>query len=78
MTDTTPPELLAELRVQLFDLQGQLAFQEDTLQALDAVVTRQQRQIDTLERQLQSWRELVEDLQGTLESQSEQAPPPHY
>jgi SlyX protein len=69
---------LAELRAQLFDLQGQLAFQEDALQALDTVVTRQQQQIDLLERQLQRWQELVEELQGALESQREQAPPPHY
>ncbi len=68
----------AELRRQLVELQTQLAFQEDTLQALDGVVTRQQQQIDQLQRQLEGWRQMVEELQGAMEGQHEQAPPPHY
>ena len=36
---------LEQLKEQLFDLQSQLAFQEDTLQALNDIVTRQQQQI---------------------------------
>lgn len=68
----------AELRRQLVELQTQLAFQEDTLQALDSVVTRQQQQIDQLQRQLEGWRQTVEELQGAMEGQHEEAPPPHY
>ena len=78
MNRSDSPDSVAELRLQLVELQTQLAFQEDTLQALDGVVTAQQQQIDNLQRQLERWRELVEDLQGAMENQQEQAPPPHY
>jgi SlyX protein len=42
------PQQWRELNAQLVELQTQLAFQEDALQALDDVVTRQQQSIDRL------------------------------
>lgn len=78
MNQTEPAAAVVELREQLFELQTQLAFQEDVLQVLDGVVTAQQQQIDQLQRQLDGWRQMVEELQGSLENQRDQAPPPHY
>lgn len=78
MNQTEPAVAVAELREQLVELQTQLAFQEDVLQVLDGVVTAQQQQIDQLQRQLDGWRQMVEELQGSMENQRDQAPPPHY
>ncbi|WP_426416538.1 SlyX family protein [Aestuariirhabdus sp. LZHN29] len=65
-------------RHQLVELQTQLAFQEDTIQALDRVVTRQQQQIDRLEEQLQYLRKRFEALPDTLGDEVPDQRPPHY
>jgi SlyX protein len=67
-----------ELSEQLVELQTQLAFQEDTLQALDAVVTRQQQQLDRLSELTGHLQRQFADLLGELEQQSPQQRPPHY
>jgi len=68
---------------QVVDLQTRFAFQEDNLQALNDIITRQQRQIDILERELELHREKLTDL---LQAAADRAPamsaaderPPHY
>lgn len=68
---------------QLVDLQSRFAFQEDNLHALNDIITRQQRQIDNLERELELHREKLTDL---LQSAADRTPamsaaderPPHY
>lgn len=67
-----------ELRAQLVELQTQQAFQEDMLQTLDAVVTRQQQQMDDMSRLLRRWEQQVSDLRSELESRRDDTPPPHY
>jgi SlyX protein len=47
---------------QVVDLQTRFAFQEDNLQELNDIITRQQRQIDILERELELHREKLTDL----------------
>lgn len=76
MSDTSTQE-------QLIELQSQLAFQEDLLQALNDVVTRQQSQIDALQRELTLHREkmthVLENLPAAGEGGSnEDERPPHY
>lgn len=78
VTAVTNDNEAPQLRAQLVELQTQLAFQEDALQTLDAVVTRQQRQIDEMERQLRRWQQQVSDLRSELEAGRSEAPPPHY
>lgn len=67
---------------QLIDLQSRIAFQEDSLIALNDVIARQQQQIDVLERELRLHREkLVEilDWQATRgEAAATEEKPPHY
>lgn len=68
---------------QLVDLQTRFAFQEDNLLALNDIVTRQQQQIDALERELQLHREkLTELMQAVADRGPGSAPaderPPHY
>jgi SlyX protein len=68
---------------QVVDLQTRFAFQEDNLQELNDIITRQQRQIDILERELELHREKLTDL---LQATADRAPalsaaderPPHY
>lgn len=77
---STPLDIAQE---QLVDLQTRFAFQEDSLQALNDIVTRQQMQLDSLQRELQLHREKMLELMQAL---AERAPapsavderPPHY
>jgi SlyX protein len=71
-------ESVVELRAQLVELQTQVAFQEDALQALDRVVIGQQRQLDDMARLLQRWQQAVGELRSELDAQRRDAPPPHY
>lgn len=68
---------------QLIDLQTRFAFQEDSLQALNDVVARQQLQINQLEEALAVSRHRVEELLDVMSSLSPggaaaHEPPPHY
>ena len=60
------------------ELQTQLAFQEDTLHALDAVVTRQQQQLDRLGELVERLQRQHAELQGELAQQGPDQRPPHY
>lgn len=71
-------ETIEQLRLQLHDLQSQLAFQEDTISALDAVVTRQQRQIDRLQALWDTQQERLEQVLIQLENGPPAERPPHY
>jgi SlyX protein len=63
------------LSTQLADLQTQLAFQDDLLDQLNAVISRQDLQLRDLERRLQR----LEDSLQQLSRPAEQIdPPPHY
>ena len=71
-------EPLQELQAQLVELQTQLAFQEDTLQALDRVVTAQQQQMDKLLGINSRLEQQVSELAGWVDEQREDERPPHY
>ncbi len=71
-------ETVAELQTQLIELQTQLAFQEDTLSALDTIVTTQQRQIDQLTLMCERLQQQLNQVAvGGVES-TEPELPPHY
>jgi SlyX protein len=77
--DTISAEQWRELNAQLVELQTQLAFQEDVVHALDAVVTRQQQSIDRLlQLQQRLERQLVELATGAGEPAPADERPPHY
>lgn len=68
---------------QLVELQSQFAFQEDMLATLNDVVTRQQRQIDALQRELLSNSDkittVMDQIAGKREGESAMDErPPHY
>jgi SlyX protein len=65
---------------RLIEIETKLAFQEDTIQALNDVVCRQQNQIEQLEAKLalliDRFRQLSEEPAGNHKPQDEK--PPHY
>lgn len=64
---------------RLVDLEARLAFQERTLQELNDVVVRQQRDIDRLTKELETLRTQMRSVMPSLVApQSEETPPPHY
>lgn len=72
-----------DLQEQLIELQTQFAFQEDLLSELNAIVVRQQAQIDTLERELLLHRERLLHVLENLPDKGQNASPlderpPHY
>lgn len=71
-------ESLHELRAQMVELQTQLAFQEDTLQALDRIVTAQQQQLDKVLRINSRLEQQVSELSSWVDEQREDERPPHF
>lgn len=67
------------MQQRIAELETQLAFQEDTLQTLNAIVTRQQQQIDKLNHDVQSLLAQLHQLGDAMQRpETEEAPPPHY
>jgi len=67
------------MKQHIAELETQLAFQDDTLQTLNEIVTRQQQQIDKLEREVQRLVVQLQQLGDAMHRpESEEAPPPHY
>jgi len=64
---------------RLVELETKISYQEHTIAELNDVVTRQQRQIDQLERAMQQLRQhLKQNSSAELARPEEEIPPPHY
>lgn len=63
---------------RLADLESRLAFQDDTIQALNDVIVAQQRQLDRLQLQLAALSSRQDELQGQIGGEDVDVPPPHY
>lgn len=64
---------------RLTELEVRVAFQDQTLQGLNEVVTDQQRQIDRLRRELEVLKSRLAGLApSAVIPQEEEKPPPHY
>ncbi|AWY40923.1 hypothetical protein DKY63_13905 [Pseudomonas putida] len=66
------------LEDRVTDLESQLAFQDDTIQALNDVLTAQQRVVERLQAQMTALLKRQEEMAGQFETFEEEAPPPHY
>jgi SlyX protein len=65
--------------VRLVELETRQAFQEQTLQELNEVITRQQQQLDQLRNQLVELAERLAAMdQPAIRPAGEEPPPPHY
>lgn len=64
---------------RLIEIETRLAFQDHTLQELNAVVVRQQQEIAALTRELETLKAQFKTLAPELvASRADEAPPPHY
>ncbi|HEY8941102.1 MAG TPA: SlyX family protein [Cellvibrio sp.] len=72
---------MADLQEQLIDLQTRVAYQEDTLEQLNRVITQQDADIIQLKQQI---RILAQRLEDSLRTQGQEGEliqeerPPHY
>ena len=67
------------MKERIAELETQLVFQEDMLQTLNEIVTRQQLQIDKLNNSVEALVAQLEQLSDAMQRpESEEAPPPHY
>jgi SlyX protein len=66
------------LEARVMDLESRLAFQDDTIQALNDVLVAQQNAVDRLQMQMAALLKRQEEMGGQFESFEEEAPPPHY
>ncbi|NUT78029.1 hypothetical protein HNO86_23595 [Pseudomonas sp. C1C7] len=66
------------LEDRVTDLESQLAFQDDTIQALNDVLAAQQREVERLQLQMAALLKRQEEMAGRFESFEDEAPPPHY
>lgn len=69
---------MIELENRVTELETRLAFQDDTIQALNEVVVEQQRQLERMGLQLGQLIERYRELAGQYGEAGEEAPPPHY
>lgn len=60
------------------ELETRLAFQDDTIQALNDVLVVQQRALERLQRQVAALIKRPDEMGGQFEASEEDAPPPHY
>jgi SlyX protein len=64
---------------RLVELETRVAFQDHTLQELNAVIVRQQQEIDRLRLELEALKAQFKSLAPALiASRTEETPPPHY
>jgi len=67
------------LEERVTDLESRLAFQDDTIQALNDVLVAQQRVVERLQLQMSALLKRQEEMAGQFATlEEEEAPPPHY
>ena len=66
------------LELRVMELETRLAFQDDTIQALNDELVAQQRNIERLQMQIAALAKRQEDMQSGFGMSEEEAPPPHY
>lgn len=63
----------------IMDLQTRLAFQEESLEAINLTVVRQQSEIDMMQREILRLKEMIDDIREANSSESNtDEVPPHY
>ena len=67
-----------DLEARVTELESRLAFQDDTIQALNDVLVTQQRALDRLQQQMAAMLKRQEELGSQFDTFEEDAPPPHY
>lgn len=63
---------------RVMELESRLAFQDDTIQALNDVLVIQRRELDYLKQQMAAMLKRQEEIGNQFETFEQDAPPPHY
>lgn len=66
------------LEARVMELETRLAFQDDTIQALNDELVQQQRQLERLQLQMAALLKRQEEMVGQFGVSEHEAPPPHY
>jgi SlyX protein len=70
------------MQERLIELESKFSFQEDSLQELNEVLIKQQRQLDEMRQLVESLRERIADLEagsaGGEAAAADSERPPHY
>ncbi|AZC20305.1 MULTISPECIES: SlyX family protein [Pseudomonas] len=66
------------LEARVIDLESRLAFQDDTIQALNDELVAQHKLLERLQLQMTAMLKRQEEMVGQFGSFEEDAPPPHY
>ena len=66
------------VEARVTELETRLAFQDDTIQALNDVLVVQQRTLERMQRQVAALIKRQDEMGGQFEASEEDAPPPHY
>lgn len=66
------------LEMRITELETRLAFQDDTIQALNDELVAQQRLIERLQLQVEALAKRQQELLDELGPTEDEAPPPHY
>lgn len=72
---------IEECELEIMELQAKVAFQEDMLQSLNDIVTKQDKAIRALSGKVKRWESRLDDMAYSMDSDSNKAsepPPPHY
>ncbi|HSX71321.1 SlyX family protein [Pseudomonas subflava] len=67
-----------DMESRIIELESRLAFQDDTIAALNDVVVEQQRAIERLQLQVAVLARRQEEMAGQFGIAEDEAPPPHY
>ena len=68
---------LKQLSARIDELEARLAFQDDTIETLNATVTAQWLKIDALSRQLAALNDRLRETEASMPKPASE-PPPHY
>ena len=68
---------LKELSARIDELESRLAFQDDTIETLNATVTAQWLKIDALTRQVAALNDRLHEAEASMPRPASE-PPPHY
>ncbi|MFJ4144326.1 SlyX family protein [Pseudomonas sp. NPDC089734] len=66
------------LEERVMELESRLAFQDDTIQALNDVLVTHRRELDRMQLQVAAMLKRQEELGNQFEMFAEDVPPPHY
>lgn len=69
----------SNLESRVIELESKIAFQDDTIDKLNTVITEQQKQLEHLNLLVEKLREWAKtQQQSNIANLNEETPPPHY